>query len=452
VTAQDVRPTDSLDRPGARSATRKQQNTTQGGIVSKIRTTLAAAAAAAIAAGALAGLGGSAAASVHRKSNSKPTITIGQYGDAAKNPEPSTGVYGAQAAVKALNKDKSLGFKLKLKLCGTAPGGDTATITGCARDLAADSSVVVMTGSDPSGSAAGAADILDEAGIPCISCDTFTQETMAKSTHWFQTQIGSLGVGGQAALAVQLQDAKSISLPYLDVAGGATLPPLINGAILGPLGVPDAKSIPVPPTAADLSSEVAAVGNPDAVVEALTKDLSVRFTTTMSQQGVKSDVWLPAGVFPASTIKKDLGSVQNKIFVASGYKQSGSGYKQYKKNMKAIGQAGTDQDNLNSIQTWLGVKLIAGIITDLQAKNSDITRETITDAAKADAQVDTFGLTPTLDWTQVGSGSYLGGQVPNVINPWMVGYAWKNGKYSPLEGGKFINVFDAEAPSPQPSK
>jgi ABC-type branched-subunit amino acid transport system substrate-binding protein len=419
--------------------------------VHKRHTALAATTAVAIAAGAFAGFGGSAAASAPKASGSTPTITIGQYGDEAKDPEPSTGVYGARAAVKALNKDKSLGFKLKLKLCGTAPGGDTATIIACSRDFADDSSVVAMTGDDPSGSAPGAADILDEAGIPCISCSTYTQETMSNSEHWFQTWIGSLGVGGQAALAVDLNGDEALALPYLDVPGGAQLPPLIDNLILQPRGVPNATSVPVSPTAADLSSQVAALGDPDAVIEALTLDLATRFTTTMAQQGVNGDIWLPSGVFPASAIDANLGDVPNKIYVASGYKLSGPGYKQYQKDMKAIGQAGTDQDNTGAVQSWLGARLIAGIISDLRAQDSDISRETITDAARSDSSVDTFGLTPTLDWTTVGEAPYLGGAVPNVINPFMVGYAYKKGKYAEMADGKFINVFDPAATA-KPSK
>jgi ABC-type branched-subunit amino acid transport system substrate-binding protein len=390
-------------------------------------------------------IGGGATASVPKASSATPTFTIGQYGDQSQTPDPSSGIYGARAAVKALNSDSSLGFKVKMKVCGVGPGGDATQVITCSRQFASDPSVLAMTGGDPSGTAAGGSDILDQAGIPCISCDTYTSETLSKSKHWFQTQLGNLGVGGQAALAVDLNGAKSIGLPYLDVPAGAQLPPLINNLILKPRGVPNATSVAVPVTAADLSSQIAALGHPDAVVEALTLDLSTRFTTTMAQQGVKSDIWLPAGVWPAVSIKSNLGSVPNKIFVASPYKLSGSGYQQYEKDMKAVGQAGTKQDTTQAVQTWLGVKLISGLIANLRTQKSDVTRDAITNAASSDSAVDTLGLTPTLDWTQVGHGTYVGGAVPNLINPFMVGYAYKNGKYAVLAGGKFINIFDRNA-------
>jgi ABC-type branched-subunit amino acid transport system substrate-binding protein len=417
----------------------------RGVIVGKVHQVVGVAASVALTTAAFVGITGSAGAGVREASGSTPTFTIGHYGDESSNPDPSSGIYGSKAAVKALNKDKSLGFKVKMKFCGVGPGGDTNEIITCAREFAADTSVVAMTGGDPSGGAAGGSDILDQAGIPCISCDTYTAETLINSKHWFQTQIGNLAVGGQAALAVDLNGADSISMPYLDVPAGAVLPGLINGLILKPRGVPDAKSVPVPATAADLSSQVAALGNPDAVVEALTLDLSTRFTTTMAQQGVKGDIWLPAGVWPAVSIKSNLGSVPNKIFVASPYKLSGSGYQQYEKDMKAVGQAGTKQDTTQAVQSWLGVRLISGIISDLLAQKSSVTRDAITSAARADSSVDTLGLTPTLDWTLVGKGPYIGGAVPNLINPFMVGYAYKNGKYAEMAGGKFINVFDPTA-------
>ena len=66
--------------------------------------------------------------------------------------------------------------------------------------------------------------------------------------------------------------------------------------------------------------------------------------------------------FSAAAIEENLGDVPNDIYVASGYRLAGSGYKQYQKDMKAVGQQGTIQDNTQAVATWLGVQLIADII------------------------------------------------------------------------------------------
>src|SRR5262249_14885038 len=162
-------------------------------------------------------------------------------------------------------------------------------------------------------------------------------------------------VAGQAAIAADLLHAQKICLTYLDIPIGAQLPTLLDLLVLAPRGLKLDASVGIPPTAADLSAQASALSGCDAVVAAVTVDLSARLISTMRQLGVTVPVVLPGGVFNAASISDMLGDPGD-VYVATQVKHESSGYEEYEAAMDEIGKAGTVEDVDTAAGAFLSVK------------------------------------------------------------------------------------------------
>jgi len=384
--------------------------------------------------------GGSATTEAASKLTGTP-VRFGMISAPAASVDPATGRFGAEAAVKSINASGGIdGHPVEIKYCDS---GDVATATAestakCARELIGDKTVMAIVGS----SLADSTKLAETAHMAVVGPLAGSTPDFS-SKNVFLNQIGYLNVGGQAALAADVGDAKKICMPYLEGPGGV-LEGMINGLVLGPRDLKLSKTVPIPYTAADVSSQVTSLKSCDAIVPAVTLDLATRLYQTARQLGIDAPMYMPGSVFSEYAVKKNLGGDASDVFIASPYRKSGAGYDAYKKDMKAIGKEGSVQDTTEAVRTWLAMQQLRDAVTKVGVDAT--TRESLLAQFQKTSGYDTQGLTPPLDYTK--KATVGGGAFPNLVDPWVVAYEWKDGKYEPMNDGKFINPLDPDAEAP----
>lgn len=367
--------------------------------------------------------------------SSSAVIRLGMISPALDSSDPAIGRAGAEAAVAAINKEGGVGGrKLEIKYCDA---GDIASTTPestakCVRELVNDQKVLAALGQTFNESTK----LAEDGGLPLVGVLAGNTGDFT-SPNVFLNEIGFLNVGGQAALAVDVGKASNICLPYLEGPGGG-VEGLVNGLVLGPRNLKISKAIPIAYTATDVSSQAAAMRGCDAIVVALTLDLTVRLYQTARQLGIDTPFYMPGSVFSEFAIKKNLGNATN-VFIASPFKRSGAGWDAYKKDIAAFGKADTQFDNTEALRTWLAVRQIRDALLKIGVTKAS--RATVLAQFRKTAGYDTGGATPPLDYTV--KATLGGGNFPNLINPTVVPYEWKGGKYVETNGGQFVNPFVA---------
>jgi len=331
--------------------------------------------------------------------------------------------HGAAAAVKAINAAGGVNGRL-LQVTSCDEKSDANIAAKCARDAASDSKVVALVAS---GSTFGGQvdPILAQAQLADIGTLPFSEADFA-SPALFLTGAGGLAGTGGAASILATDGAKKINIAFQDVPAGRGLEALTNVA-LAPFSLTVSKAVGIPPTAADLSPQVAQLisNNPDGIVVGTTKDLAVKIIAAARQQGYTKPITVPS----ASII----GGTTNVKFVG-GFSHGGPGYDQFTAEMrKSDPSAPLDEDALSA---WLSVHLFADTAKSLQT----VTRATVWSAMNKVTSYDTKGLTPPLDFTQAQAGG--GGHFARVINPSVVELTYDNGSLKNVSNpAKFVNIF-----------
>lgn len=373
----------------------------------------------------------SATTSAAPRGGSGKTVVVGSIqGDqiASVNSQNRAGI---AAAVKAINARGGVnGAKLVAKVC--SDGSDPNVAAKCAKDFADDDSVVALVGTntdfgdtvDP---------VLENAKLPAIGQSMFGLADF-KSPMLFPADGGSIsGIAVAGPVCINDLKGKTVSLAYIDVAAGAQVIAVFDQFVLKPFGKKLTTSVPIPVTAADLSSQAARLvdDNADCLVIATGQESATALTKALRQQGYKGRIFISGNVHTPASLKAQLGKDAEGVVLVASYDTKSALYKQFRKEMKAAGGGKylkliSDQ----SIKAWLSTKILADEANT--AKSND--RAAVLSTLEAETGYDTKGLLQgPLDYTaRTPNPAVFGGLAPNVILPYAIGVQIKNGKPVPV--------------------
>jgi len=372
--------------------------------------------------------GSDSSASTVKQPTGKPIKVLALYGELTRDDNNA----GIQAAVKAINANGGIkGRPVVVTTC--SDNNDANTAAKCARDAADDPDVVAVVDHSTSFGAT-TLPVLEKAGLAALGTQVFGVAD-AKSPAVFASSSGIFNSIGAAKVAVQLLDAKRIGVPYVDVPAGAQLAPFIN-IIVKPLGAEAVGVIPVPPTAADVTSQIAneIAAKPDVIIDGLTVEAFTKFIQGTRQQGSDVPFLVSGGVFDASQVKDRLNGANNNIYIVGEYNHQSAGFKDFKADMDKYNKSyGNRNDSV--LSGWIAIKQLEYAAN----KATTIDRKGIMDAMNATTDFDLGGLTEPIDYSKPQTG--LGGALPRVINDAVYLYKYEDGKEVPVKGSPPNHLF-----------
>jgi branched-chain amino acid transport system substrate-binding protein len=392
-------------------------------------------------ASALAGLGGVSAgyARTNAASGSSGKITVGSIQGSQTPSLVAQDKAGIAAAVKAIRA--AGGPKIVVKYCDDK--NDANTAQKCATDFANDAAVVAIVGTNTNfGDTVNPA--LESATLASVGPGMYGL-TDFKSTAVFPADGGSItGIAAAGPICLNDLKGKSVSVAYLDVAAGAQVITVMDQFVLKPFDKKLTTSVPIPATAADLSSQAAQLvsDNADCIVEAVPQEQATQLTKALVQQGYKGKIFISGSVHSAASLKAQMGDAAKNVVLVGSYDLSSAEYKQFVKDMKASGNAKSALITDLSAKAWLSVKIAADELQKAATKD----RAGVSAALAAETGYDTKGmLSAPLDYTaRKPNPAVFGGLAPNVILPYAIGYTYKNGKAVPVTG-EWQNAFGGPA-------
>ena len=340
---------------------------------------------------------------------------------------PVSGPPGGRAAIDAINACGGVnGRPLEYTEC--ANGGDQNAALKCANDAVADEDVLAAGG--VASSFGGLSNpVFEEAGMAVVGL--IGPGSDATSPNFFGTALGTLITPAGAGYAVkELDGIETMGVPFYNIGNfGTAAVQTVTDLATGPAGLPDPVGAPVDPAEVNMPAKVAALGDVDVAVPALTPDLFVGFAKEARNAGFDYPFVFNTSVLSQADLAEGLPGFEG-LHILSQFKLSGDGYDMYQEDMEAAGIAGTKFDNAQSIQTWLSIRLLADVIASL---GPDASREGVLDALTNLEAYDTLDLTPVLDFTSKDTSR----QFANVINPAVVYYTVENDKFVPVDGEVF---------------
>ena len=385
-------------------------------------------------ASAVAGLGGVGTGYAHTNAaaSSDKTITIASI-QAGQTPSlVAQNKAGVAAAMKSINASGGVdGAKMVVKFCDDK--NDANVAEKCASDFGADPAVVALVGANTNfGDTVNPA--LEKAKLPSVGPGMYGLSDF-KSTAVFPADGGSItGIAAAGPICINDLHGKTVSVAYLDVAAGAQVITVMDSFVLKPFGTKLTTSVPIPATAADLSSQAAQLvsDNADCIVEAVPQEQATQLTKALNQQGYKGKIFISGNVHTAASLKSQLGDAAKHVVLVGTYDLSSGQYKQFVKDMKASGNGKDSLISDQSAKAWLSVKIVADELEKATTKD----RAGLLAALEAETGYDTKGmLSGSLDYTaRKPNPAVFAGLAPNVILPFALGYAYKNGKAIPITG------------------
>jgi len=332
---------------------------------------------------------------------------------------------GAEAAIARINADGGVnGHPLELVVCSNEDKGATAGT--CAQKYAADPAVIATVG-DINGFGADANPALEQAKIAGIGTSPLTGGDFGSPRVFPNNSGGQLLLGGVAFAYDELK-ARKIGLAMVDTPTTGALPGLIDANVLKSRGTKLSAAVPISTSAADVSSQAAALVKSDAVVVFTTADLAVRMIKSLRQQGYLGPIVISETSVNAPFLQSSLSATEAENLYAMAYfDKTSAGYQRYRDDMKKY-EPKTDLGDSSAL-AWLAVNMFA----DVASKLPSITREAVYDAMGKLTDYDTGGMTAPLDFTK--PGTVLGGKAPRLFEPVLEVYidGYKDGEYHPYK-------------------
>ena len=308
---------------------------------------------------------------------------------------------GVRAHAAALNAAGGIdGRPIEVIVCNTE--NDVVKFIDCQRQ-GIDEGVIAMVGWAGSETADAFA-LLEEAGIAALGVVTGDQPSLT-SPNSFSTNNGAIGQFFGLPAAFRAAGATKASAVVPDV-GGAAIAQIQGMWSLGliQIGIEDGGFVPVPGDVTDMSPVVgtATAGGVDGVAASLIGDLNTRFIQTLRELAPDVKLIIPGGQLDPDIIA-DIADVAEGALVVSWYPPFSAadtipGIAQYLAEMEAFdpNQQVTDQ----SVGYWLAAYLFGEFAKQIVASGQELTSQSMLDALSSASEVDTLGLTPTLDFTQ----------------------------------------------------
>lgn len=332
---------------------------------------------------------------------------------------------GIKAAEGAVNASGGInGRPLKIVVCNTE--NDPNTAAKCARDAAADASIMASIG-QVTGQAKVVVPIMEQAKIPMIALHASTGPDFS-SPYAFPTQLGGALEAAAAApvAAVRLLKAKNIVIPYADTPTGAGIIDFAN-TFLKPLGTEVKGSVAIPLTATDYTAYANTVAskNPDALPMALTLDQGVRLTKQLRSQGNEVSVFVLATVVDVDKVTSLYGKDATNVYVGSSLRLNSPGYTNFLAD-RAKYSGGTGVANVMAVKSWMGAKMFQSVM-----KGKELSRASIFAAMNQVSDYNTDGLTPPITFSGPAPTGLRAG-FPRIVNSTFWVYKYVNGKFEEL--------------------
>jgi len=374
---------------------------------------------------------GGAAASTAAKPVSGDPVKVVAVVNPLTGKNATNGLKLGEAVVNANGGIK--GRPLQITIC--EDNQDPNKAAACIRDAISQGAIAEVDRTTSYGASMNP--LLQAANMCTIGGGIYSQADFTAS-NMFPHNAGIFSTIGSAPAAVKLLNAKKIGVPYVDVPAGAALAPTIK-PIIEAMGASIAAAVPVPPTAADVTSQVATMvqANPDVVVDGLTLDAYVKFTKGMRQQGSNANILFSDGVLDSNLYLQNLKGTDN-IYMVSEDDRSSDGYKQFQADFQKYATDKNDQTG-NVVWGWIASKLFQ----DIANKAASLDAKGICDQANKTSGFTIGNIVPPLDFTKPGTA--LGGQAPRLFNDFQFFFKYNpnDGTLSPVGNGQGVHTLSA---------
>ena len=321
------------------------------------------------------------------------------------------------------------GRPLSIIIC--SDNQDPNTAATCIRNGISQGAVAELDRSSSYGASMNP--IEQAAGMADVGGGIYSQADFA-AKNMFPLNAGIFSTIGSAPLAVTTLGAKKIGVPYVDVPAGAALPPTIK-EVITPMGATVVGAVPIAPTAADITPQVAAEvqANPDVVVDGLTQDAYVKLIKGMQQQGSNAKFMISSGVMDAGRMTTNFGANAKNIYQDAEDNYNSPGWQQF---LAACQKYCPDPNNTTGNVIWAWESAVLFKTVAEQASTIDASG-----ISAAIAQVSNFtigNIIPVIDFTTPGKA--LGGAAPRLFNDTLWMFQFENGKLVPVGNGQGVKT------------
>ena len=295
---------------------------------------------------------------------------------------------------------------------------DPNNTTKCTQDAVDAGAIAIIAASTSCGSQM--TQIAEAAKLPSIADQYLCADAFA-SPAVFPFASGVLAPSAGMAAGVETFGITEVIVTTVDVPAGRGYPPLVQ-SIVEPVGGNVTGEVYVPVSATDLAPYAAQIADqPGILAEGNTVDLGSRLGQQLLQQGFDRPVVYNPTTWDVASIEEFFGSPTN-AYIPSAYDLDSEGYQQFDADLKEYAPDFPYRNG--SLQNaWLGLNTIAAAGPEL---GDDITSSDVWDYFNTNTAVDTFGMTPPLDFTQPNES--MGGMVPRAVNDMIALYHYEDGK------------------------
>ena len=329
----------------------------------------------------------------------------------------------AQAYEKYVNARGGIaGHPLKVTVCDEQ--FDPAVATTCARQAVSEGMVSIV----------GSFTYFAESIVPVIAESNITwfgaccPITPSELTNKHSFNIGNQPMYAVGAVKRAVDDGcKNINAVIIDGAQ-IFIPPMENA--IKALGKKFGKTVILPPTAQDYSSEVAqAAEGADCVISIMSETPFVTWNTAWTQSGTTARQYGPQGNLNQVSAKGNEASTDGDVIAGMYPDISSAPWAEYRVALKEGGYDtnALDYNSLGGMGTWAAYDAFNQIATTIKG---DITAKSFFDAASTTSKLDLKGMVPVLDFTKEWTDGLEG--YNRLFNRSVVYSKLDNGKVVPL--------------------
>jgi ABC-type branched-subunit amino acid transport system substrate-binding protein len=332
---------------------------------------------------------------------------------------------GISAALKAINDKGGVGGKkLDVQYCQDQenPNGAAA----CATQFGTDSKIIATIGAITNFSDS-VNPVLEKYKLPSIGPLMYTTSDFTSPMVFPTDGASPASADTEPAMCFNVLKGKSIALGYIDANAGAQASQLYSSTILPKFGKKLAGAVPIPITAADLSSQAAKLvqANADCINLAVGGGSATQLIMALKQQGYKGHIMLSSNALSPHQATAALGSAANGVILADTYNDIDSPMaKKFDAEMTA---AGSDPATVSgfAFRAWFAVQVAVGALQ--KAATADRAGML---ASLQTLSFDTQGALPgPLNYAdRKPNPNVLNGTAPNLLYPAALAVEVQNGK------------------------
>jgi ABC-type branched-subunit amino acid transport system substrate-binding protein len=245
---------------------------------------------------------------------------------------------GVSAALKAINDNGGVdGKKLVVQYCQDQESANGAA--ACATQFGTDSKIVATIAAITNFSD-GVDPVLDQYKLPSVGPLLYTTADFTSPMVFPTDGASPASADTEPAICFNVLKGNSIALGYIDANAGAEADQLYNDTILPKFGKKLAGAVPIPITAADLSSQAAKLvqASPACINLAVGGASATQLITALKQQGYAGHIMISSNALSPSQATAALGSAANGVVLADSYNDINSPMaKKFNAEMTAAG-------------------------------------------------------------------------------------------------------------------